>query len=142
MITKQLESIIHDLDALIALTKEDIADIKAAQHQNLGLRVDAKEKLIASFEKKKLALSSALLTLTQTHAGKPIEEILGEEDSNRLGVFKEKLSSLKSVNKEYAKFVATISEFYNSLIDKMFTLEGNGYEKNRVRPASLIMVSA
>ena len=64
------------------------------------------------------------------------------DEADILTVFKDKLSGLKDVNKEYAKFVATISEFYNSLIDKMFTLDGDGYERNTLRPATLFMVSA
>jgi hypothetical protein len=87
-------------------------------------------------------LNHELLKLATAHEGKTIDEILSTDEATALTQFKDKLSSLKSVNKEYAKFVATISEFYNSLIDKMFTLEGNGYEKNTLRPATLFAVSA
>ncbi|MCH9814181.1 MAG: hypothetical protein K0U47_09605 [Epsilonproteobacteria bacterium] len=142
MITKQLESAILDIDALITLTRSDIEDIKEAQHENLSTRLQEKERLISSFEQKKSRLNSTLLTLTQKHSGQSMEEILSAEESNLLTLFKEKLTNLKSVNKEYAKFVVTISEFYNSLIDKMFTLEGNGYEKSQLRPATLFRVTA
>ncbi|HIP02588.1 MAG TPA: hypothetical protein EYG75_03640 [Campylobacterales bacterium] len=142
MITKQLESAIQDIDALIALTKSDIEDIKEAQHDKLSDRLGEKERLISSFEHKKTALNSELLKLTQSNVGKSIDQILSDDEADTLTLFKDKLASLKSVNKDYAKFVATISEFYNSLIDKMFTLEGNGYEKNTLRPATLFMVSA
>ncbi|HIP59006.1 MAG TPA: hypothetical protein EYH01_01095 [Campylobacterales bacterium] len=142
MITKQLESAIQDIDALIALTKSDIEDIKEAQHDKLSDRLGEKERLISSFEHKKTALNSELLKLTQSNVGKSIDQILSDDEADTLTLFKDKLASLKSVNKDYAKFVATISEFYNSLIDKMFTLEGNGYEKNTLRSATLFMVSA
>ncbi len=142
VITKQLESAILDIDALITLTRSDIEDIKEAQHENLSTRLQEKERLISSFEQKKSRLNSTLLTLTQKHSGQSMEEILSAEESNLLTLFKEKLTNLKSVNKEYAKFVVTISEFYNSLIDKMFTLEGNGYEKSQLRPATLFRVTA
>ncbi len=142
MITKHLESAIADIDALIELTKSDIEDIKEAHHDKLSERLDEKERFINSFEQKKAALNSELLKLTQIHDGKAIDEILTVDEAVTLTLFKDKLSSLKSINKDYAKFVATISEFYNSLIDKMFTLEGNGYEKNTLRPATLFMVSA
>lgn len=142
MITKQLKSAIEDIDALIALTKSDIEDIKEAHHDKLSNRLEDKERLISSFEHKKTLLNCELLKLTQSHQGKSIDQILSDDEADTLTLFKEKLASLKSVNKDYAKFVATISEFYNSLIDKMFTLEGNGYEKNRLRPATLFMVSA
>ena len=142
MITKQLESAIEDIDALIALTKFDIEDIKEAQHDKLSDRLQEKESLISSFEHKKTLLNSELLKLTLANEGKSIDQILTEDEADTLTLFKDKLSVLKAVNKEYAKFVATISEFYNSLIDKMFTLDGNGYEKNTLRPATLFMVSA
>ena len=142
MITKQLESAIEDIDALVALTKFDIEDIKEAQHDKLSDRLHEKESLISSFEQKKTLLNSELLKLTLANEGKSIDQILTEDEADTLTLFKDKLSVLKAVNKEYAKFVATISEFYNSLIDKMFTLDGNGYEKNTLRPATLFMVSA
>jgi vacuolar-type H+-ATPase subunit H len=142
MITKNLESAIQDIDALVELTKLDIEDIKEAQHDKLSDRLQEKESLISSFEYKKTLLNSELLKLAQSNEGKTIDQILTNDEADILTIFKDKLSALKAVNKEYAKFVATISEFYNSLIDKMFTLEGNGYEKNTLRPATLFMVSA
>ncbi len=142
MIKQHLVSAIEDLEALIELTKSDIEDIKEAQHENISMRLSDKERLISSFEWKKAALNSELLKLTQENQGKSIDEILSADEADVLSVFKEKLSLLKAVNKDYAKFVATISEFYNSLINKMFTLEGDGYERNKLRPATLFMVSA
>jgi len=142
MIKQHLVSAIEDLDALIEMTNSDIEDIKEAQHENISIRLNEKERFITSFEQKKARLNNELLKLTQENQGKSIDEILSSDEADILGLFKEKLSSLKAVNKDYAKFVATISEFYNSLINKMFTLEGNGYEKNTLRPATLFMVSA
>jgi predicted nuclease with TOPRIM domain len=142
MIVKRLESAIVDIDALIALTKSDIEDIKEAQHDKLSKRLSEKEALINSFEQKKALLNSELLKLTQLNEGKSMDQILDDEATEALTLFKDRLSNLKAVNKEYAKFVATISEFYNSLIDKMFTLEGNGYQKTTLAPATIFMVSA
>ena len=56
MITTQLESAIEDIDALVALTKFDIEDIKEAQHDKLSDRLQEKESLISSFEHKKTLL--------------------------------------------------------------------------------------
>lgn len=142
MIIQKLQDAIVDIDALIVLTRSDIEDIKEAQHEKLGLRLQEKESLISSFERKKALLNNELLKLTQSNDGKSIEQILSDDEADALSVFKEKLSNLKSVNKEYAKFVVTISEFYNSLIDKMFTLEANGYEKTKLRPAAIFRMSA
>jgi predicted nuclease with TOPRIM domain len=142
VIVKRLESAIEDIDALIALTRSDIEDIKEAHHDKLSERLSEKEALINSFEHKKALLNSELLKLTQLHDGKSMDQILDDEATETLTLFKDKLSSLKAVNKEYARFVATISEFYNSLIDKMFTLEGKGYEKTTLAPATIFMVSA
>ncbi len=142
MIGKRLESAILDIDTLISLTCEDIEDIKIAKHETLGKRLSKKEQLINSFEQKKRALNDELLSLTREDESRSIEEILTEEEGLALERFKDRLSDLKRVNREYAKFVATISEFYNSLIDEMFTLDLDGYEKNRVRPATIFTVSA
>ncbi len=142
MIVENLQSAILDIDALVALTKSDIEDIKEARHERLSERLIEKERLINSFERKKADLNNSLLKLTLSNEGRAIEDILSQNEADTLSVFKNKLTSLKTINKEYAKFVATISEFYNSLIDKMFTLEADGYEKNKLRPATIFMVSA
>jgi hypothetical protein len=142
VIRKRLESAIVDIDALISLTRSDIQDIKDAKHENLTTRVKEKEELISSFESKKRLLNSELMKLATLNEGKTIDQILSVDEADSMTIFKDKLASLKMVNKEYAKFVVTISEFYNSLIDKMFTLEGDGYEKNRLAPAAILRVSA
>ena len=142
MIVKRLDSAIVDIDTLIELTKSDICDIKDARHDKLSQRLSDKEQVISSFEQKKAALNSELLRLSQMNEGKSIDEILSSAETDALTLFKDKLASLKSINKDYAKFVASISEFYNSLINKMFTLDGDGYEKNKLRPATLFAVSA
>ncbi len=142
MIIKRLESAIVDIDALIEFTKLDIKDIKDAKHENLNVRLEEKKQLIASFENKKALLSLELLKLSELNEGKSIDQILNNKEADQMNLFKDRLSSLKSINKEYAKFVVTISEFYNSLIDKMFTLDGEGYEKNKLAPATILRVSA
>lgn len=142
MIIQKLQDAILDIDALVALTSSDIEDIKLANHQKLGDRLVQKKALISSFERKKALLNTELIKLTSSNDGKSIEEILSGDEADVLTLFKHKLTSLKSINRDYAKFVVTISEFYNSLIDKMFTLEANGYEKNKLAPAAIFAVSA
>ncbi len=142
MIIQKLQDAIADIDALVLLTSSDIEDIKLANHQKLGDRLVQKEALISSFERKKALLNTELIKLTLSNDGKSIEEILSGDEADVLTLFKEKLTNLKSINRDYAKFVVTISEFYNSLIDKMFTLDGNGYEKNKLAPATIFAVSA
>jgi hypothetical protein len=142
MIIQKLQDAIVDIDALVLLTLSDIEDIKQARHEKLGNRLVEKEVLISSFEKKKALLNTELIKLTLSNEGKSMEEILSDDEADALTLFKSKLTNLKSVNKDYAKFVVTISEFYNSLIDKMFTLDGNGYEKNKLAPATIFAMSA
>ncbi len=142
MIIQKLQDAIVDIDALVSLTLSDIEDIKQAQHENLGNRLVEKEVLISSFERKKALLNTELIKLTLSNDGKSMEEILSDDEADVLTLFKTKLTNLKAVNKDYAKFVVTISEFYNSLIDKMFTLDGNGYEKNKLAPATIFAMSA
>ena len=55
---------------------------------------------------------------------------------------KTKLSELKLCNKQYAKFVVTISQFYNSLLDSIFPRDMEGYKMAQHKPASLLKIRA
>jgi len=55
---------------------------------------------------------------------------------------KEKLALLKLKNHEYSRFVVTVSEFYNSLLDSVFPRDMEGYHRIHHKPASLLQVRA
>lgn len=142
MITKYLKGSIEDIENLIKLTRLDIKNIKAAKHNELQISASLKEELIASFENKKSLLNSELIRLTEKNSGKTLNDLLSKKEKELLESFKKNLSKLKRVNRDYAKYVATISEFYNSFCTAIFNQEPHGYHKANPTPASFLKISA
>lgn len=141
MLSHYLESATKDIDSLIHLTEEDIKDIKEAKHENVFERTKLKNDLIGSFEAKKSLLDNELIKLVTANKGTELSDLLDQKERDGLNDMKVKLADLHKLNKEYAKFVVTISEFYNSLLDSMFPREMDGYQKSARKPASLLKVS-
>ena len=142
MLSHYLKSSIEDIENLIELTKKDILDIKEAKHEAIFNRTKIKNDLIKSFENKKSMLDNELMKLVKKSDNKALEEVLGDAEKDMLEEMKVKLSLLKSKNKEYARFVVTVSEFYNSLLDSVFPRDMDGYQKVNSKPASLLKVRA
>lgn len=142
MLSYYLKSSIEDIENLVKLTEKDILDIKEAKHKSIFSRTKIKNDLIKSFENKKSLLDNELIKLVRKSNNKPLEEILNDSEQNMLETMKEKLLLLKVKNKEYARFVVTVSEFYNSLLDSVFPREMEGYQKINHKPASLLKIRA
>lgn len=142
MLMHYLNNAIKDIDNLIDLTKKDIEDIKIAQHSNVFERAKIKNDLIQSFENKKSLLDNELMKIIKDNGGKSLEDLLGLEQKELLSHMKLKLSELKLCNKEYAKYVVTISQFYNSLLDSIFPRDMEGYKMANHKPASLLKIRA
>lgn len=142
MLTHYLQTAIEDIDSLIELTQKDILDIKEAKHEAVFERTKIKNDLIHAFENKKSLLDNELLKLVNSNTDKELDEVLDESQKEMLQDIKEKLQELKHKNKEYAKFVVTISEFYNSLLDSVFPRDMDGYSKANHKPATLLKVEA
>ena len=140
MLNHYLKSIIKDIESLIQITKEDIEEIKKANHEKIFNSSKIKEELLLSFENKKTIIDNELLKLVNENQGKELSEILNEEDKFLLEEMKIKLTELKKVNKQYAKMVVCVSEFYNSLLDEMFPQELAGYSK--IGPKKELLFSA
>ncbi len=141
MLLHYLENSISDIDNLIELTSKDIKDIKEANHELVFERTKIKNDLIKAFEHKKILLDNELVKIVKDSEEKELDKVLGNEERDLLNKMKAKLSILKDKNKEYAKFVVIISEFYNTLLDKIFPREMDGYHKSDHRPASILKVS-
>ncbi len=142
MLLHYLASSIDDIDNLIELTKKDIEDIKEANHELVFERTKIKNDLVKSFENKKSLLDNELIKLVNDSEDSDLEKILQEKEKKLLNDMKLKLGELKDLNKKYAKFVVIISEFYNTLLDKVFPCEMDGYNKTHSKPASILKVSA
>jgi len=142
MLLHYLSSSISDIENLIELTKKDIKDIKEANHELVFERTKIKNDLVKSFENKKSLLDNELIKLVGDKKDSKLEDILKDKEKNLLNDMKIKLNELKEINKQYAKFVVIISEFYNTLLDKIFPCEMDGYHKTHHKPASILRVRA
>ena len=141
MLSHYLESATKDIESLIHYTKEDIKDIKEAKHTNVFDRTKLKDDLITSFQTKKSLLDNELLKLVSANKGIELSELLNEKEREGLNDMKARLAELQKLNKEYARYVITVSEFYNSMLDSMFPREMDGYQKAARKRATLLKVS-
>jgi hypothetical protein len=140
MLTKYIQSAIDDLNSLIELTRADMQDIKEAKNGALFLRIKAKEDIITSFEQKKGLVDNEILKEHQKNPKVPLNELLSEATLFLLDQFKEKLMELKKLNKNYARQVLSVGEFYNSLLEQMIPTEMDGYNKVASSASSLKVV--
>ncbi len=142
MLYHYLQSATKDIQSLVQLTQTDIAEIKEARHQDVRERAKLKNDLIYAFQAKKSLLDHELVKLVEGNPGKELSELLSQEERDGLGAMKDELALLHKLNKEYAKYVVIVSEFYNSLLESMFPREMDGYQKSTPKPASLLKVRA
>ncbi|ACZ12163.1 hypothetical protein [Sulfurospirillum deleyianum] len=142
MLAHYLRNAIQDIDNLIEQTHKDIADIKVAKHSEVFERAKIKEELIHSFENKKSLLDNELMKMLRESGKKSLEELLNKEQQELLALMKQRLFELKVCNKQYAKYVVTISQFYNVLLDSIFPRDLEGYKVANHKPASLLTVEA
>ena len=142
MLSHYLDKALNDLEQLTNLTQTDIDDIKLAKHEVIFDRSKIKEELISSFQNKKALIDNEISKIMEAYPDRGLEHLLSQEDQEKLSLLKEKLVGLKSLNKRYAKLVLTVSEFYNSLLERMVPTEMNGYEKVAQKHRSLLEVRA
>ncbi|MBZ7934966.1 flagellar protein FlgN [Campylobacter sp. LH-2024] len=143
MLKKHLDEVNTILEKLIALTQEDIENIKVAKHDTVAPSVEEKNKLISEFTTAKKQLDAALVTLNNSSA-KGLSELLDEEDKEKLDLLKKNLQTLHSANKEYAKFVLIIKDFFDGLVNKMFNLNdgtNNAYGDKKTTPESIFKIN-
>lgn len=142
MLRHQLERAISDLDTLIELTEQDIADIKRANHKAMFDRIASKEHTILTFENRKALIDNEIENLVRAHPEKELRELLDEEIQTKLETLKERLETLQERNRRYARFVVTVGEFYNALYEEMFPVEKDGYNGPSAKLAALLEVRA
>ncbi|MBZ7969350.1 flagellar export chaperone FlgN [Campylobacter molothri] len=143
MLKKHLDKVNTILEKLIALTQEDIENIKVAKHDTVAPSVEEKNKLISEFTTAKKQLDAALVALNNSST-KGLSELLDEEDKKKLDLLKKNLQTLHSANKEYAKFVLIIKDFFDGLVNKMFNLNdgtNNAYGDKKTTPESIFKIN-
>lgn len=142
MLSYQLESAIKDLEALISLSQEDIADIKEAKHNPQFERFAIKEEKIKSFEHKKAMIDREISKLMTAEPAKPLTDLLDNEQHRQLDLLKDRLSALRDVNQQYAKMVLSVGAFYNTLLERVVPTQMQGYQTVVSSEASFLEVRA
>ena len=142
MLSYQLQSAIKDLEALISLSEEDIADIKEARHNPQFERLAIKEEKIKSFEHKKAMIDREISKLMTAEPAKPLADLLDNEQHHQLDLLKHHLSALREVNQQYAKMVLSVGAFYNTLLERVVPTQMEGYQKVASSEASFLEVRA
>jgi len=142
MLTSYLQNAIKDIENLIEQTEKDIVAIKAAKHNDVSERAKIKEDLIHSFETKKSLLDNELSKMLKSSGKKSLEELLDTTQKELLAQMKLKLTELKKCNKQYARYVVVVSQFYNALLDNIFPRDLDGYKMANHKPASLLQIEA
>ncbi|EGK8088537.1 flagellar protein FlgN [Campylobacter lari] len=143
MVKQHLDKTNSILEKLINLTLEDIAQIQAANHQHVSKSVEEKTKLVNDFQVAKKNLDKALVELSNQGNNKGLDELLDDEDKEKLALLKQNLNTLHQKNKEYAKLALIIKNFYDNLLNTMFEQNGtnNAYGDNKTIPDSLFKIN-
>lgn len=142
MLSYHLEGAISDLRELIKITEQDIEDIQVANHNPQFDRLSLKDELLKSFEAKKAMIDHEITKMATKSADIELSKLLSDEQHNQLDNLKQLLYDLKDVNKRYAKMVLTISNLYNSFLEKVFPTEMDGYNKIVTKDSNLLKVKA
>ena len=140
MLSHHLQGALQDLRDLIQITKSDIEDIKEAKNDTQFERLAIKEEKLKSFESKKAMIDHEISSLMTSSPDKELPELLNEEQHESLSQLKIELSSLREVNKNYAKLVLTVSNLYNTFLERLVPTEMQGYNKVASKNASILEV--
>lgn len=142
-----LKDALEDIKALIAITEQDISDIKVANNESIFARIPQKEELTSSFIRKKEAYAKSIedrlrkeypnATLADlTYEDK--QKLLGEGASEFTAQLHDKLEELKKLNYHFGKMSLAVSEFYNSLLRNIIPIEQQGYKKSSLSNSSFL----
>lgn len=140
MLSHHLQGALTDLKDIINITKLDIDDIKEAKHDPQFERLSLKEEKIKNFESKKAMIDHEISSLMSKNPDADLPNILNEEQHKALGELKVELSNLRDINKKYAKLVLTVSNLYNTFLERLVPTEMDGYESKASKDSSILQV--
>jgi len=129
MLSHHLQSALNDLKDLIKITESDIEDIKIANNNPQFERLSIKEDKLKSFEQNKAMIDHEISTLIASNSDVSLPKLLNPQQHTLLDELKIELNNLKEINKKYAKLVLTVSNLYNSFLEKLVPTEMQGYQK-------------
>ena len=140
MLTHHLQNALEDLRDLIKITESDIEDIKKAQHDPQFDRLSLKEEKLKAFETKKAMIDHEISSLMTSHPDVALPDLLNEQQHQQLEELKVELSNLHEINKKYAKLVLTVSNLYNSFLERLVPTEMQGYQKVASKDSAIMEV--
>ena len=140
MLSYHLQGALSDLRDLIKITESDIDDIKEAKNDPQFERLSLKDEKLKSFESKKAMIDHEISSLMTTNPEKDLPDLLNEEQHAALDDLKVELSKLREVNKNYAKLVLTVSNLYNTFLERLVPTEMQGYNKVASKDPSILEV--
>ncbi|QOP46146.1 hypothetical protein [Sulfurimonas paralvinellae] len=140
MLSHYLQNTLEDLRDLIKITQSDIEDIKKAEHDPQFDRLSLKEEKLKAFETKKAMIDHEISSLMTSNPDIELPNLLNEEQHKQLEDLKTELSNLHKVNKEYAKLVLTVSNLYNSFLERLVPTEMQGYQKVASKDSTIMEV--
>jgi Zn-dependent M16 (insulinase) family peptidase len=140
MLSYHLQSALGDLRDLIKITESDVEDIKEAKHNPQFDRLKIKEEKLKSFESKKAMIDHEISSLMTASPDKDLPQLLNEEQHGYLDQLKIELSNLRDVNKKYARLVLTVSNLYNTFLERLIPTEMQGYNKVVSKNPSILEV--
>jgi len=140
MLSHHLQGALSDLRDLIKITESDIADIKEAKNDQQFERLSLKEEKLKSFESKKAMIDYEISNLMIEQPDKDLPQLLNQEQHDALDQLKIELSNLRDINKRYAKFVLSVSNLYNTFLERLVPTEMQGYNKVASKNPSILEV--
>ncbi|MBU0720734.1 hypothetical protein KJ877_05285 [bacterium] len=140
MLSYHLQGALSDLRDLIKITQTDMEDIKMAKHDPQFERLALKDEKIKSFEAKKAMIDHEISSLMSANPDKDLPELLNEEQHSALGELRTELNNLREANKHYAKLVLSVSNLYNTFLERLVPTEMQGYNKVASKDASILQV--
>jgi cystathionine beta-lyase family protein involved in aluminum resistance len=140
MLSHYLQNALSDLRDIINITKSDIEDIKAAEHDTQFDRLPLKEEKIKSFEAKKAIIDHEISSLMTSNPDIDLPNLLNQEQHQLLEELKTELNNLRDINKQYAKLVLVVSNLYNNFLERLVPTEMQGYNKVASSKAAILEV--
>jgi hypothetical protein len=140
MLSYHLQSALSDLRDLIKITESDVEDIKVANNNPQFDRLKLKEEKLKSFESKKAMIDHEISSLMSASPEKDLPQLLNEEQYSYLDQLKVELSTLRDVNKKYARLVLAVSNLYNTFLERLVPTEMQGYKKVASKDPSILEV--
>lgn len=140
MLSYHLQSALSDLRDLIKITESDVEDIKVANHNPQFDRLKLKEEKLKSFESKKAMIDYEIASLISANPSVELPQLLNEEQHVYLAELKVELQNLRDANKRYAKLVLSVSNLYNTFLEKLLPTEMQGYNRVASRDSTILKV--